>query len=177
MYNADKDKETSTIFLHKFTYEIHSNLKRHKKTNVHKSIHIGWVQNYQCITQHRISSPSETSSPATFSKQKFKSTIVFWGPKNKQPQINQAVQLKLRQKFRYIYWGKNIQHMDTKKWRSTLKFTKAKSFFTPNAFVHNIISNSASPIVDTQITKPFLQPNLYEIVPIIIKPKSLRNQI
>ena len=40
----------------------------------------------------------------------------------------------------------------------------------------NIVSNSAAAI-DTQITKPFWQSNLYEIVPIIIKPKSLRNQI
>ena len=31
MYNADKNKQTSTIFLHKFTYEIHSHLKKHKK--------------------------------------------------------------------------------------------------------------------------------------------------
>ena len=89
-------------------------------------------------------------------------TIICWGPKNKQPQKNQAVQSKPRQKFRYICWGKNIQHMDTEKRRSTLKFTKAKSFFTPNAFVHNIISNSATPI-DTQITKN------------ILTTKSLRN--
>ena len=53
-----------------------------------------------------------------------------------------------------------------------IEIHKAKSFFTPNAFVHNIISNSAAPI-DTQITKTFLQPNLYGIVPIIIKPKNL----
>ena len=66
--------------------------------------------------------------------------------------------------------------MDTELQRSTLKFTKAKSFFTPNTFVLNNINNSVAAI-DTQITKPFLQPNLYGIVPIIIKPKSLRNQI
>ena len=53
-----------------------------------------------------------------------------------------------------------------------IEIHKAKSIFTPNAFVHNIISNSAAPI-DTQITKTFLQPNLYGIVPIIIKPKNL----
>ena len=53
-----------------------------------------------------------------------------------------------------------------------IEIHKAKSFFTPNAFVHNIISNSAAPI-DTQITKTFLQPNIYGIVPIIIKPKNL----
>ena len=53
-----------------------------------------------------------------------------------------------------------------------IEIHKAKSFFTPNTFVHNIISNSA-PAIDKQITKTFLQPNLYGIVPIIIKPKNL----
>jgi len=71
--------------------------------------------------------------------------------------------------------GKNIQHMNTENdavhWNS-----QAKSFFIPDTFVLNIINNSVAAI-DTQITKPFLQPNLYEIIPIIIKPKSLQNQI
>ena len=57
-----------------------------------------------------------------------------------------------------------------------IEIHKAKSFFTPDTFFLNIINNSSTAI-DTQITTPFLQSILYRIVPIIIKPKSLQNQI
>ena len=41
-----------------------------------------------------------------------------------------------------------------------IEIHKAKSIFTPNAFVHNIISNSAAPI-DTQITKNILTRKIF----------------
>ena len=157
---CNKDKETSTIFLHIFTYEIRSHLKKHKKNNYRfyaKAYILVGLNITNTLHKHKISSPSETSSPAT-SRSRSSSLRSYVGSPKINNTKNQAVQPKPRQKFRYIYWGKNIQHMDTEKRRNTLKFTKAKSFFTPNTFVHNIISNSASHILDTQITKNILTP-------------------
>ena len=81
-----KDKETSTIFLHKVTAEIHSHLKKHKKTNIDSmqkhTYWLGWKLPIHYTTQNILSIWNQ--QPSHISKQKFKSTIICWGPKNKQ---------------------------------------------------------------------------------------------
>ena len=81
-----KGKETSTIFLHKFTYEIHSHLKKHKKTNIDSTqkhtYWLGWKLPIHYTTQNILSIWNQ--QPSHISKQKFKSTIICWEPKNKQ---------------------------------------------------------------------------------------------
>ena len=136
-----------------------------------KSIHIGWVEHYQYITQHRISSPSETSSPATSQSRSSSLQSYVGGPKINNTKKS-SISTKTEAEVQVHLLGQ--KHSTHGYWKTTqyIEIYKAKSFFTQNTFVHNIISNSAAPI-DTQITKTFLQPNLYEIVPIIIKPKNL----
>ena len=83
---------------------------------------LGWKLPIHYTTQNILSIWNQ--QPSHISKQKFKSTIICWEPKNKQHKKIKQLNQKPRQKFRYICWGKNIQHLDTEKRRSTLKFTK-----------------------------------------------------
>ena len=169
-----KDKETSTIFLHAFTYEIRSHLKKtQKKTNIYSTqkhtFWLGWTLPIHYTTQNILSIWNQ--QPSHISKQKFKSTIICWGPKiNNRKKSSSSTKTEGEVQVHLL----GQKHSTHGYWKTTqyIEIHKAKSFFTPNTFVHNIISNSAAPI-DTQITKTFLQPNIYGIVPIIIKPKNL----
>ena len=91
---CNKDKETSTIFLHKFTYEIRSHLKKTQKNIDSTQKHtywLGWKLPIHYTKQNILSIWNQ--QPSHISKQKFKSTIICWEPKNKQhkkiKQLNQ----------------------------------------------------------------------------------------
>jgi hypothetical protein len=93
------------------------------------------------------------------------------GPKNKQHKKNKQFNHNRGRSS-----GTSVGAKTCNTWN--LKTMQYIEIHKPNHSSHqihlstNIISNSAAAI-HTQITKTFLQPNLYGIVPIIIKPKNL----
>ena len=160
MYNATKIKKRQ----HYFCTDLHMKYVRTWKNTkkqiqiLRRSIHIGWVENYN--TLHNTEYPLHLKPAAQPHFQRRSSTLQSYvgGPEINNPKKMKPFNQNWGRSSGTSIGAKNIQHMDTEKQRSTLKFTKAKSFFTPNAFVHNIISNIVAPIVDTQITKNIFTP-------------------
>ena len=163
MYNADKDIRNVNNISAQIYMSNTSHLKKHKKTNTDSTqkctYWLGWKLPIHYTTQNILSIWNQ--QPSHISKQKFKSTIICWGPKLNNTKKSSSSTITEGEVQVHLLGQKHSTHGY---WKTTqyIEIHKAKSFFTPNAFVHNIISNSAAPI-DTQITKN------------ILTTKSLRN--